>query len=407
MPHISPRILLCLALFAPACISTEPEGAREIRSLNELAERIHSEALVIETHSDTTPLFETDWDFSARHEDGHMDLPRIREGGLDAIFFSIWMGRTPGEGRAIKTAIDRIDSVHEAVRRWPDQMALATTADQLEKAVRKDKLAVLMGVEGGHIIEDDLRALRTYYRLGVRYMTLTHSFNTNWADSAGTDVPPEALHGGLTAFGEEVVREMNRLGMMVDISHVADSTFWDVLRVSEAPLVATHSSCRAVADHPRNMSDAMLRSMAEKGGVIQINFFPGYIDPAKTEMAKRLIPQVKALYEQYPDDPERAREERIKLYEANDPGPTPASVVVDHIVHVIELVGDDHVGLGADWDGVPSMPVGLEDCSTLSYISAELLRRGYEEETIGKVLGGNLLRVMRKTEKVAARLAEG
>jgi membrane dipeptidase len=398
----SRRLALALSLLlCTACITTRPD---EIRSLGELADRIHGRALVIETHSDTTPLFETDWDFAERHDDGHMDLPRIREGGLDAVFFSIWMGKTPGEGRAIKTAIDRIDSVHELVRRLPDELALATTAGEIERAVRKDKLAVLMGVEGGHIIEDDLRALRTYYRLGVRYMTLTHSFHTNWADSAGTDVPPEPRHGGLTEFGEQIVAEMNRLGMLVDISHVADSTFWDVLRVSRAPVIATHSSCRAVADHPRNMSDAMLRAMAEKGGVIQINFFPGYIDPAKTEMAKRLIPQVKALYEKYPDDPERARAERIALYEANDPGPTPASLVVDHIVHVIELVGDDHVGLGADWDGVPSLPEGLEDVSRLGFVTAELLKRGYGEDTIRKVLGGNVLRVMRETEAVAAKL---
>jgi len=398
----SRRLALALSLLlCTACITTRPD---EIRSLRELADRIHERALVIETHSDTTPLFETDWDFAERHDDGHMDLPRIREGGLDAVFFSIWMGKTPGEGRAIKTAIDRIDAVHELVRRLPDELALATTADEIERAVRRDKLAVLMGVEGGHIIEDDLRALRTYYRLGVRYMTLTHSFHTNWADSAGTDVPPEPRHGGLTEFGEQIVAEMNRLGMLVDISHVADSTFWDVLRVSDAPVVATHSSCRAVADHPRNMSDAMLRAMAEKGGVIQINFFPGYIDPAKTEMAKRLIPQVKALYEKYPDDPERAREERIALYEANDPGPTPASLVVDHIAHVIELVGDDHVGLGADWDGVPSLPEGLEDVSKLGFVTAELLKRGYGEDTIRKVLGGNMLRVMRETEAVAAKL---
>jgi membrane dipeptidase len=196
---------------------------------------------------------------------------------------------------------------------------------------------------------------------------------------------------------------MNRLGMMVDISHVSDDTFWDVLEVTRAPVIASHSSCRALADHPRNMSDEMLVALAENGGVIQINFYPGYIDPAQVAMATRLMPEVREIHAKHADDPEAAREARIALFEFHDPGPTPASVVIDHIEHVIELVGGEHVGLGADWDGVPSLPVGLEDCSKLGWVTEELLRRGHSEETVAGVLGGNLLRVMEAVEAVAAR----
>ena len=402
------RALLPFALLTAGChTSGSGSAAGDVSTEAELvaaARRIHADALVIETHSDTTPKFESEWDFSARHGGGHMDIPRIREGGLDAVFFSIWMGPTPGDGAAVKRAVRRIDSVHEAVRRWPDELALATTAAEIRDAARTGKIACLIGIEGGHIIENELAALRTYYRLGARYMTLTHSFNTEWADSAGTDRPVPAEHGGLSGRGVEIVREMNRLGMMVDVSHVSDEAFWDALEASEAPLIATHSSCRAIADHPRNMSDEMIVALAERGGVIQINFYDGYIDPAKTAVGRRLLPEIQALYERYPDDPGRAREERIALVRANDPGPTDRGVIVDHIQHVIELVGADHVGLGADWDGVPSMPVGMEDCSKLEYVTLELLRRGYDEETVRKVLGDNVLRLMEEVETVAVRL---
>jgi membrane dipeptidase len=368
------------------------------------ARRVHTEAIVIDTHSDTTPFFEDpEWDFGARHEDGHMDLPRIREGGLDAVFFSIWMGATEGDGKAVKTALQRIDSVHQAAQRWSDDVTLARTAAEVRAAARAGKVAALMGVEGGHIIEDDLGVLRTYHRLGVRYMTLTHSFNTNWADSAGTDLPVSPDFGGLNEFGRAVVREMNLLGMMVDISHVSDETFWDVLDLTTAPVIASHSSCRALADHPRNLSDEMIQALAGNGGVLQINFYPGYIDPKRTALAKRLIPEVRAIYERHAGDAQAARDERIALYDAHDPGATNWRLVVDHIEHVIALVGADYVGLGADWDGVPVLPVGLEDCSKLEILTRELLWRGHSEATVKKVLGGNILRVMQAVELVSRR----
>lgn len=349
--HLRHGGLLWVALVVVAGMSAAEE------TFEEQARRIHSEAYVLDTHADTTPKFEDPrWDFTERHDSGHVDIPRLREGGYDAVFWSIYMGKTPGDGRAIKRAIRRIDSVHEMVRRHPDALMLATTAQDIRDAAEQGKIACLMGVEGGHIIEDELAALRTYHRLGVRYMTLTHSFNTNWADSAGTQDVVEAEHDGLNDFGREIVLEMNRLGMMIDVSHVADSTFWDVMETSVAPVIASHSSVRALANHRRNMTDEMIRAMAAKGGVIQINFYPGYIDPVKIEAAEKLIPKLRAIERKYADNPDKASVARRRLLASNasaSSSKTPASTVVDHIEHVIALVGADHVGLGADWDGVP------------------------------------------------------
>lgn len=382
----SMRLFVCAAAWAWSAAWTLASPAE---TLEEKARRIHAEAYVIDTHSDTTPKFEDPrWDFSQRHRDGHMDIPRLREGGFDGQFFSIYMPRTPGDGRAIKRALRRIDSVYKMAERYPEDFVVATTAEEIRKASAQGKMAALMGIEGGHIIEGELSALRMYYRLGARYMTLTHSFNTRWADSAGTGEPIRPDHNGLTEFGRRVVSEMNRLGMMVDISHVSDATFWDALEVSKAPLLASHSSVRALVDHPRNMSDKMIKAMAAKGGVIQINFYPGYVDPelaAWSRNAERRIVSERRW----------ARREAIMAK-------SPASRVVDHIEHVIELAGADHVGMGSDWDGVPNMPRGLDECSDVIYITEELLRRGHGEEAIKKVLGGNMLRLMEDVEAVAA-----
>jgi len=398
-----PMIAVCGALLFLTCRSATDIPHDE--TPEERARRVHAEAVVIDTHSDTTLYLEDPaWDFGARHDEGHMDLPRIRAGGLDGVFFSIWMGPTPADGSAIKRAVHLIDRVHETVRRHSDDLRFARTAAEVWAAHRAGKVAALMGLEGGHIIEDDLGALRSFYRLGVRYMTLTHSFNTNWADSAGTDRPVEPEFGGLSEFGRDVVREMNRIGMMVDISHVSDDTFWDALEVTQAPVIASHSSCRAIADHPRNLSDEMIRALAGKGGVVQINFYPGYIDPQRAELAQRLIPEVEQIYARHPNDTSAAREERIALYDQHDPGPTGWEIVLQHIEHVIELVGPDYVGLGADWDGVSSLPTGLEDCSKLELVTRELLRRGHSEQDVKKILGSNILRVMEAVELVSRRL---
>jgi membrane dipeptidase len=384
-----------------------PDGADPMSP--EAARQIHESALVVETHSDTTPWFEDpEWRFSDRHEEGHVDIPRMREGGLDAVFWSIYMGKTEGKGRAVRNALERIDAVYEMVERNRDDVGIARSAADIRRLVRQGKIASLMGVEGGHIIEDSLAVLRTYYRMGVRYMTLTHSFHTGWADSSGTNEVPEPVHGGLTAYGEEIITEMNRLGMMVDVSHVSDETFWDVLGVTRAPVLASHSSCRAVANHPRNMSDDMLRALAQNGGVIQINFYPGYIDERVTararELALELQPRIAHLRELYEERPIILRRS-LRAFFTEHPFPqTSLDVLLDHFDHAIRVAGPDHVGLGADWDGVPSMPEGMEDVSRLPMLTHGLLARGHPPETVIKVLGSNVLRVMKEAESVSRQM---
>ncbi|MBW2280241.1 MAG: dipeptidase [Deltaproteobacteria bacterium] len=399
------------AAIAAASAGTACSPAGEQGETGEAAvDALHRDSIVVDTHSDTTPWFQDpEWDFAARHETGDMDLPRIREGGLDVQFWSIYLGRREGDGRAIREALERIDAVYEMIRRHPGQTELAKTEADIRRIVADGRIASLMGVEGGHIIEDNLAVLRTFQRLGVRYMTLTHSFHTGWADSSGTTKVPEPVHGGLTSFGEEIVREMNRLGMMVDVSHVSDDTFADTIRVSRAPVIASHSSCRAVADHPRNMTDDMLRALAKNGGVVMINFYPSYID---VEVGKRAREHYETIKDQMNEIRERAggdlllrmREGR-KLNAAHPWPQAPLSTLLDHFDHAIAVAGADHVGLGADWDGVPSMPSGLDDVSKLPALTHGLIERGHSPETVRKVLGENLLRVMRENERVARELA--
>jgi len=391
------RIAAALALCCVACAS---------RSVEDEARALHRDAIVIDTHSDTTPWFQDpDWHFEQRHSEGHEDLPRMREGGLDAQFWSIYMGETPGRGQAIREAILRIDAVHELVRHHPQDLALATTAHEIRRAAAQGKIACLMGMEGGHIIENSLAALRTYQRLGVRYLTLTHSFHTDWADSAGTNEALAPLHGGLTEFGEQVVHELNRLGMLVDVSHVSDDTFWDVLRVSRAPVIASHSSLRAVADHPRNLSDEMLRALAAQGGVVMINFYSGYIDSSLVAPLRQvfvgLAPRFAELKQQYADDPVARLRAMSALFRGVEVPRSDLSVLLDHFDHALEVAGPDHVGIGADWDGVPSMPRGMEDVSHLPALTRGLLERGHSPEVVRKVLGENLLHLMERVEAVA------
>ena len=373
------------------------------------ADEIHFSSIVIDGHSDTTPRFEDPtWDFGERHDDsdGDMDLPRIREGGLDVQFWSIYMGRveTPGDG--LRMALERIDAVHEMADRFPEDVVVAANVREIRAAVADGKLVSLMGIEGGHIIENSLPALRNFYRLGVRYMTLTHSFHTDWADSSGTTSVPEPVHGGLTDFGREIVLEMNRIGMLVDISHVSDKTFFDAIETSRSPLIASHSSTRAVADHPRNMTDDMLRALAKNGGLVMINFYPAYIDDDANAATRAYFaehgPRMLAMRDEAGDDAKR-RSELFRAHFAAYPVPqTSLDVLLDHFDHAIAVAGPDHVGLGADWDGVASMPVGMEDITHLPALSTGLLARGHSAETVRNVLGENLLRVLEAAEQVAA-----
>lgn len=373
------------------------------------AARLHQEAIVIDTHIDTPQrLLDEDFDMGPRDPKGHIDIPRMREGGLDAGFMSIYvdMRRYQGEA-ATKRALQLIDTVYAQVARHPDQLILATSAQDIRRAHREGKIALLMGMEGGTPIANDLHLLRDFYRLGVRYMTLTHSLNNDWADSS-TDKP---AHNGLTDFGKEVVREMNRLGMLVDISHVSDKTFYDALEVSQAPMIASHSSARALCDHPRNMTDDMIRALAAKGGVIQINYNTGFIDQNYADeyakIADELRARSRALADQYKGDDHALQEAREKLYQEYEARLPKVSWerIVDHIDHVVKLVGVDHVGLGSDFDGA-SMPEGMDDVSYLPRITQALLERGYSEGDSKKILGGNTLRLLEEAERVAAQLRQ-
>lgn len=372
------------------------------------AARLHQAATVVDTHIDTPQrLLDEGFDLAARDTEGHIDIPRMREGGLDAGFMSIYvdMRRYQGDA-ATRRALELIDTVYEQVARHPDQLVLATTAGDVRRAHREGKIALLMGMEGGTPINDDLRLLRSFYRLGVRYMTLTHSLNNNWADSSG-ETP---RHNGLTDFGKEVVREMNRLGMLVDISHVSDKTFWDALAVSQAPLIASHSSCRALANHPRNLTDEMIRALAQKGGIIQITYVDGFLDQeyadAFAKVADEFWAQYRALPDQHPGDPKalrRAQEQLSRDYRERLPRVS-WERIVDHIDHAVKIGGVDHVGLGSDFDGA-TMPDGMEDAAQLPRLTQALLDRGYREADIKKILGGNTLRALEEAEQVARRLS--
>jgi len=398
-----PRHLPLLALALTSACAAPPLDDRAVEAL-------HYDAIVVDTHSDTTPYFQDpEFDFSARHPKTytHMDLPRIREGGLDVEFWSIYMGRREGDGRALREALERIDAVHRMVARYPD-VALATNVAEIRANVREGRFVSMMGIEGGHIIEESLAALRDFYRLGVRYMTLTHSFHTGWADSSGTVETPDPIHGGLTERGRLIVLEMNRLGMMVDISHVADATFYDVIETSLAPVIASHSSARGVADHVRNMSDDMLRALADNGGVVMINFYSAYLDEELAVASRAYYEQwgrrLREIGEQHSGDwwaQWLARRDHYRLH----PMPqTTLSRLLDHFDHAIAVAGPDHVGIGADWDGVSSLPEGLDDVALLPALTRGLVERGHSPETVRKVLGENLLRVLGEVETVASTL---
>ena len=372
------------------------------------AARVHEQAIVVDTHADTTQrlVFDPKFDLGERHSDGNIDIPRMKEGGLDALFFSIWVPSDVVGPPALKRAYDQIDAVREAVRTHPNDLVLATTAADVRRAAGEHKIAALMGVEGGHMIDDDLRQLRNFAALGARYMTLTHFKNNNWADSS-TDKP---AHNGLTPFGKDVVREMNRLGMMVDISHVADKTFYDVLGLTTAPVIASHSSCRALTNHPRNMTDEMLRALARNGGVVMINYHAAFISEefrvASEKLSGDVVTSMSALSKKCGGNEACTTREGERIdHEAMMNGSLPKvswERIIDHIDHAVKIAGADHVGLGSDFDGA-TMPLGLEDASKLPKITDALLKKGYSEQDVEKILGGNILRVMEAVEKAAHR----
>jgi membrane dipeptidase len=397
-----PRILATLILGVLMSVSLSAQ------SVSDQAKKLQSSSIVIDTHDDTTQrLLDPKFDLAARHSDGNIDIPRMREGGLSAIFFSIWISSKILGPDAVKQALDQIDAVRETVRKHPNDLLLATSAADIREAKKQHKIAVLMGVEGGHMMGNDLSVLRTFAALGVRYMTLTHMDNNEWADSS-TDKP---AHNGLTDFGKQVVLEMNRLGVIVDVAHVSDKTFYDALETSKAPVFSSHSSCRAICNAARNMTDDMLRDLAKHGGVIQINYHVGFLsqefrdyEKAHPESEKEINDEVKKRC---------GDNEACKLVTGDqvvrdfmEAGKLPKvdwTKIVEHIDHAVKIAGIDHVGLGSDFDGAV-MPIGMQDVSHLPQITDALLKKGYSESDIRKILGENTLRVLSEAEGVSASL---
>ncbi len=374
---------------------------------------IHNSALIVDTHADTPGRFvDENFDLSQDAGRGYLDFDKIKGGNLGAEFFSIWVEPNAHKGHEDKRALDMIDSVYEQARLHPDKMMMAFGTQDILAAHRQHKLAALMGVEGGHAIQGDIRILRDYYRLGVRYMTLTWSNTNDIGDSSG-DIDDKTIqhHGGLTDFGRQVVLEMNRMGMIVDISHVADSTFYQALDVSRAPVIASHSSARALTDAPRNMTDDMLVALARKDGVAQANFYCGFISQKYRDRAKELADQhdpdyekVQSLFlkEQTPEV--RAQLEAAKAALAVKLPRPPLSDLIDHIDHMIKVAGVDHVGLGSDFDGIDCSPKGMDSAADLPKITEALYDRGYKAADIDKILGGNLMRVFGQVERTAKQI---
>ena len=397
-------------IFLIAISSPVSAQAQRDEKLWQRALQIHRRAIVVDTHNDvTTPMTNDDYDLSGTPPFPYRtSIERMKQGGLSAEFFSLYVRPWyVTHGGAARRTLDMIDSVYRAVERHPNDLMLATTASDIRRAKRQGKIAALLGIEGGHAIENSLATLREFHRLGVRYMTLTWNNTNDWAD-AGRG---EKTHHGLSPFGEDVVREMNRLGMLVDVSHVSDETMSDALDVSKAPIIASHSSARALSNVPRNIPDDLLRRIATNGGVVQVNFYSVFVDaatvtPQNEARNKLLKAQQDELDEKYKDDPERLAEEGDKLDASHPLPPLPLSKLIDHIDHIAKVAGIDHVGIGADFDGAVDMPEGAQDVSMLPNITYELLKRGYSEKDIRKILGENFLRAFSEAERVSRGMSK-
>jgi membrane dipeptidase len=361
----------------------------------ERARRIHAHLVGVDSHIDTLQrVLNGNEDISRPTGRGHVDLPRLKQAGMTAPFFALWVPTYYPGSEAVRRTLQLRDAMQSVLDAHPDQIELATTAADVERIAGAGRIAAVLTLEGGHQIADDLSVLRVYHRLGIRSMTLTHFRNNNWAD-ASTDRP---RHGGLTDFGREVVREMNRLGMMVDISHVSDKTFYDTLAVTTKPLIASHSSCRALSDVPRNMTDDMIRALGRNGGVIGINFGAGFVSAKDAAALRQRIGDAVATEPGVTGRAldEFARADYLKEYSEMKPAAATLDDAVAHIVHAAKIAGVDHVGIGSDWDGINTVPVGLEDVSKMPALTAALLDRGFSEQDVRKILGGNFLRVMRE-----------
>ena len=385
--------------------ATSPVSTESNSSSDPLS--IHRRAISIDMHADTTQrMVDERLDINQKLADGQLDAVRMREGGLDAQFFSIWVEpQLYGNGgeRAIKRADEQIAAVRELTEKHPDAWEMALTAADVRRIVGEGKLAALMGLEGGYAIDDRLEMVERYYKLGVRYMSPAWSVSTSWAGSSGDEV---GRTRGLSAFGKDVIREMNRLGMMIDVSHVSDPTFWDIVNTSTRPVIATHSGCRAIANVPRNLTDEMIRALAKTGGVCSVLFYPEFLEPGWSEKKKQLDAQIAPLVQKASEEEpggiaqKKMARDRVRIREyARRLPPVNVSRLVDHIDHIVKLVGIDHVGIGSDFDGIQATPTDLATVEDLPNLTTELLRRGYSESDIHKILGGNMLRVMEEVEK--------
>ncbi len=405
--------LLFAVLLAGGAAARAQEAAHRAPdpALVERARRLLSQVPLVDGHNDLP------WEYRKRvqnHMDKidlragtakldppmHTDIPRLRQGGLGGQFWSVYIPVELQGADAVQAVLEQIDDVHRLVERYPDTFELALTADDVVRIHKAGRIASLIGIEGGHSIHDSLAALRQLYVAGARYMTLTHFSDTDWADSA-TDAP---RHGGLTRFGEEVVREMNRLGMLVDLSHVSSETMRKAIAVSAAPVIFSHSSARALVDHPRNVPDDVLRLLPRNGGVVMVSFVPSFSSEAVRVWNADNDAEEARLKALYPGDPERVKRE-AEGWRRQHPAPrATVEQVADHVEHVRRVAGIDHVGIGSDFDGIESVPLGLESVADYPNLFAELMRRGWSDEDLGKLAGLNVLRAFREAEGVAARL---
>jgi len=403
------RVLVyALVALAAAVMAAPSADARAPVDAEQVAQRALDHCVIIDTHADTAQaILDEGYDLSAASSPYMLSIPKMRAGHLGAEFFSIWVDVTWPKQDMIRRALDLIDATDRQVAKHSDSLGLATTADGIERLHREGKIAVLMGLEGGHEIEGDLHALDIFYRLGVRYMTLTHTKNDELGDSSG-DKPGWK---GLSPLGKQAVERMNQLGMMVDISHVSDNTFYDALAVSKAPLIASHSSCRALCSSPRNMSDDMIRALAKNGGVMDVNYYSGFLSQAFYDAFRKIEKPVEAELAAARARAEKQGRRLSYLQEVSlekqliKDLPVPSyTAIADHIDHAVKTGGIDHVGLGSDFDGIDSAPRGMEDVSKIPGLVRELARSGYSEADLVKILGGNVLRVMRQVEQVARQM---
>lgn len=399
-------ITLCLAalLLMPITFTTDqtPDGALLAR-----ARALHKQVPLIDGHNDypwavreTVQRDIDKLDITQSQPKIHTDIARLNAGGVGGQFWSVYVPAELQGQAAVTATLEQIDIVHRMMKKYPGTFELALTADDVERIFKKGKIGSLIGMEGGHSIDNSLAALRMFHRLGARYMTITHSKNIPWADSA-TDTPKL---NGLSAFGEEVVREMNWLGMLVDLSHVSPDTMRDAIGVTAAPVIFSHSSARAVNDVPRNVPDNVLQMLPKNGGIVMVTFVPGFLSKNVTSWNKTQSDETARLLTQFPSD-EAARKSGLDVWTKANPSPRATIAdVADHIDHIRKVAGIDHIGLGGDFDGITSVPEGLEDVSKYPALTVELLKRGYKDDEVKKVLGLNILRVMRAAEAVAQKL---